>query len=191
MVWRSAVPSGFHTLPKLKITSGTWFLVTLVLPGRRPPLDLSLDFILSGEGAFVRTALVSDLKVAAASFVLKRVPRVLRRKRRRRSRGGATAPSALPISFSPKRGTQRPKQPSGFSEDRRKDHSDFEADLQRNGDEDPAGRPAQAGRDARAASRKLLRRRALRGARRRPVLVVRVAGAVLAAAGRGVGEVRD
>eukprot|EP00752_Nemacystus_decipiens_P006520 g5871.t1 len=29
---------------------------------RRPPLDISLDFILSGEGAFVRSALVSDLK---------------------------------------------------------------------------------------------------------------------------------
>eukprot|EP00903_Cladosiphon_okamuranus_P008724 g8356.t1 len=150
----------------------------------RPPLDLSLDFILSGEGAFMRAALLSELKIAAASSVRKRVPRALRRKRGRR---GPTSLSTLPASLPPERGTQRPKQPSGCSEDRRKDHGDFEVDLHRSDDEG-AGRPAEAGRDARSVSRKLLRRRALRGARRRPVLVVRVTAAVLAAAGRGMGK---
>ncbi|CAM9184861.1 unnamed protein product [Ectocarpus fasciculatus] len=53
---------------------------------RRPPLDLSVDFILSDEGAFVRSAVMSDFKMAAASSVKSRVPRVFRRNHRRQGR---------------------------------------------------------------------------------------------------------
>lgn len=157
--------------------------------GRRAPLDLSLEFILSDEGAFVRSALVADLKIAAASSALKRVPPVFRRKRPR-PRGGATATStAVPLSPPPTRGKQRP-QPLAHSEGRQI-RGGLAPTPHRNGDEDPKAAAATTGREARAVSRKLLRKRALRGARRRPVLVMRVAGAVLAAAGRGIGTVRD
>lgn len=158
-------------------------------PSRRPPLELSLDFILSGEGAFVRSALVSDLKVATASSVLKRVPRVFRRRWRRGPRGSA-ATSAGPASPPPAKREQRPQQqPLACDPEDDQDHGDSEANRQQRSDvEDPGA--AATGTEARAASRRLLRRRALRGARRRPVLVIRVAGAVLAAAGRGMGTVR-
>jgi len=77
----------------------------------------------------VRSAVVSDLKTAAASKVLKRVPRLLRRRRRR-----------------------LPQRRDGGSEG------------------------TSAGPEARAASRRALRKRAVRGARRRPDLAVRFAG---------------
>lgn len=152
---------------------------------RRPPLDLSLDFILSNEGAFMRSALVSDLKAAASSSVHKRIPRVLRRKRRS-PRGASASSTVTPASPPPTRGEQLP-QPLGCSEDQQA-HGDFEPAVHRDGGRDTEA--AAAEREARAVSRNLLRKRALGGARRRPLLVVRVAGAVLAAAGRGVGTVR-
>lgn len=92
----------------------------------------------------MRSAVVSDLKTAAASKVLKRFPRVLQRRRRRRQ---------------PQR-------------------------------RDEGSEETPAGPEARAVSRRALRRRAVRGARRRPDLAFRFAAAVFAAAGRGMSSVR-
>ena len=144
----------------------------------------------------LRSALVSDLKVTAASSVFKRVPRAFRRERQRRPRGAA-APSTTPASPLRMQGERGP-QPLGYSEDDRAVDDLENSSVQGDGEQDPqaavTGRDARArearAREARAVSRRLLRKRALRGARRRPVLVIRVAGAVIAAGGRGIGTVR-
>ncbi|CAM9247077.1 unnamed protein product [Pylaiella littoralis] len=158
---------------------------------RRAPLDLSLEFFLSSEGAFVRSAVVSDLKIAAADSVSRIIPPVFleirRRRRRHRQRRrpsddtGARATSTLSSSaFS----TSRQQQPQGLA------HSEVHHIDGGGGDDHFAlARKQQAAeREARAVSRRLVRKRALRSARRKPILVVRVAAAVLAAAGRGMGS---
>lgn len=48
---------------------------------RRPPLDLSLEFIMSGEGSFIRNAVVADLKQAAVSSMKRKIPGRFRNRR--------------------------------------------------------------------------------------------------------------
>ncbi|CAN0321102.1 unnamed protein product [Ectocarpus sp. 12 AP-2014] len=135
---------------------------------------------------------MSDLKMAAASSVKSRVPRVFRRNRRRqgrrrRQREGPhddgskkkTSSTAPPI-----RGEQRLQQQQ---QHRHRQQQSGDAAVSPSEDGEAEAATTATEREARAVSRRLLKRRALRGARWRPILVVRVIAAVLAAAGRGIG----
>lgn len=130
----------------------------------------------------MRSAVFSDLKIAAG----RRIPRIfrkIRRGRRRRSEYSRATATSTPSSSARYTTGQQQQQDLVYSEDvdGGGDHVDSALTLEQQENE----------REARAVSRRLVRKRALRGARRRPILVVRVAAAVLAAAGRGVGSVRD
>lgn len=135
---------------------------------RQAPLDLSLEFILSVEGAFVRRAVMSDLRRAALSSMRKK-NRILRGRR--------------PSSQTPA--------PSSATATRKKSGRGSEDDVPAlEGDEGLVRVNVPGGATARNTSRQLLRGRALREARRRPILVARVVASIVAAAGRAVGTVR-
>lgn len=131
------------------------------------PLDLSLEFLLSGEGTFIRTAAAADLRRTAMCSLKAKIAGFLRNRRRPSS---ATTPSMSEINLVQ----------SATSK----------------GDATPVGEGNEAARDtsstgtARDASRRELRRRLLKGAKERPMLAARVAAAVATAAGRAAGMVR-
>lgn len=139
---------------------------------RRPPLDLSLEFLLSGEGAFVRSAAISDLRNTASSFLKKKISGLVQG---RRPSWGIVSSVA---------------NPSG--------QTLLLNDAVLVGDCDGTasgsvqqGDGGSGGSTERDVSRRELRRRLLSGARRRPVLAIRVGAVVVAAAGRAAGTVRD
>ncbi|CAN0431596.1 unnamed protein product [Ectocarpus sp. 12 AP-2014] len=131
--------------------------------------------------------------MAAASSVKSRVPRVFRRNRRRQGRrrrqregphdDGSKRKTSL--TAPPIRGEQRLQQQQQQHRHRQQQSGDAAVSPSEDGEAEAATTATE--REARAVSRRLLRRRALRGARWRPILVVRVIAAVLAAAGRGIG----
>ena len=144
----------------------------LLLLRRRAPLDLSLEFILSVEGAFVRRAAVSDLRSAAISS-LRKFPRIFR---------GRRPSSNTPSPSSAAAATCDGKMSRGSSED---------AILSLGGSEGAVrSRTPGGATTTREASRRLLRKRAFSEARHRPILVARVGVSIVAAVGRAMGTVR-
>lgn len=126
--------------------------------GRRSPLDISLEFLLSPEGSFFRSAVLSDI-TSTAIFSLSR--KLLRRPRIRDTERSLRTDVLLRTDDDSRR------EPSSEGDDARR----IEA---------PTGREA---------SREALTRRLAGGARRRPILALRMCAAVVVASVRAAGLV--